>query len=265
MAVAPSPEDIHLWVCDLSDLSDVRRFAQEYDQGRSPSAKAAGANETRKLAKVDALINNAGAMFHDYIESKDGLEMNFALNVAGTYLLTELLLPTLERAEHPRVVTVASGGMLIAGREALAPETAQGPDLVKPASEPDKKTIDGQAQYARNKRCQVALTEHWADKYRDSGIFWSVMHPGWTTTPGLEAAMPEFHSTLKRFLRPLAQGADTIVWLTIADEALQHKQAEFFLDRSPVPKHLWLAGTEYSRSDRDKLVVFLDGLTLQKD
>ena len=38
--------------------------------------------------------------------------MNFAVNVLGTYTMTELMLPLLEKAApDARVITVASGGM----------------------------------------------------------------------------------------------------------------------------------------------------------
>jgi dehydrogenase/reductase SDR family protein 12 len=43
----------------------------------------------------------------------DRLEMNFAVNVAGVYAMTELLMPALNRGSpDSRVITVASGGML---------------------------------------------------------------------------------------------------------------------------------------------------------
>lgn len=43
----------------------------------------------------------------------DRLEMNFAVNVAGVYAITELLMPALNRGSpDSRVITVASGGML---------------------------------------------------------------------------------------------------------------------------------------------------------
>lgn len=40
------------------------------------------------------------------------LELNFAVNVAATYALTELMMPLLEKAApDARVITVSSGGM----------------------------------------------------------------------------------------------------------------------------------------------------------
>lgn len=42
-------------------------------------------------------------------------EMNFAVNVLGTYTITELMLPLLEKAvPDARVITVSSGGMYTA-------------------------------------------------------------------------------------------------------------------------------------------------------
>jgi dehydrogenase/reductase SDR family member 12 len=216
--------------------------------------------------RLDCLINNAGAMVHERADSPNGLERNFAVNVMGTYVLTELLIPALERADHPRVITVSSGGMLLTGREALAPSTMLGDDLVGPAPTAPgaARTIDGQTQYARNKRCQVALTEHWATKYADRNIQWSVMHPGWTSTPGLARSMPDFHSQFSASLRSDMEGADTICWLAIAKSALMHQQAAFFLDRAEVPKHLWFAGTGYSTNDVDKFILELNRLAREK-
>lgn len=235
---------VQLWQCDLSDVRDVHRFVDEWNRRSGGNA-------------LDCLINNAGAMSHKYSKTEDGVERNFALNVLGTYMLTELLRPNLERAEKPRVVTVSSGGMLLAGREALDPSSCEGGDLMS-TDKNGKQFIDGQAQYSRNKRCQVALTEHWARKYCNSPIFWSVMHPGWTSTPGLQKSMPEFFDFFSSSLRPVEHGADTICWLAYADEALENPQAQFFCDRSVVSKHLWLAGTGYSVDDVSALVHYLD-------
>lgn len=36
---------------------------------------------------------------------------------------------------------------------------------------------------------------------------------GWSDTPGLQKAMPSFHSSQSSMLRTTAQGADTIIWM----------------------------------------------------
>jgi dehydrogenase/reductase SDR family member 12 len=257
-AVAPDPAAVTLHVCDLASLADVRRFAGEFRDA------------TRQL---DVLVNNAGLMVHERRETAEGIEMNFGVNVLGTYVLTELLMPCLEAARDARVVCVSSAGMLLAGKEALREGTCVGDDLMKPpvggdrgyeTETPPLPRIDGQAAYSRNKRCQVALTEHWADAHAKSGVRFFVMHPGWASTDGLQNAMPEFHSAFEASLRSAEEGADTIVWLAVADEALKEEDGTFFLDRQSQPKHLWVGGTRYSKEDVAGLVARLNDLARDK-
>lgn len=256
-AAAPDPAAVQLHLCDLASLADVRRFAEEF--------QAADGGAPRKL---DVLVNNAGLMVHERAETADGVELNFGVNVLGTYVLTELLLPCLQAAEDARVVTVSSAGMLLSGRESLREGTCTSDDLVSAPRESAKtdapQEIDGQAAYSRNKRCQIALTEHWAERHGGSGVRFFVMHPGWASTEGLEKAMPGFHSTFSASLRTAEEGADTIVWLAAAEEALKENDGGFFLDRGSQPKHLLIGGTRYSREDVADLVARLDSTAKEK-
>ena len=82
-----------LLTADLSVQADIRRVAQEvrdrYDQ-------------------VDILVNNAGGAFSRREQSADGIELTWATNQLGPFLLTELLLPLLVRAPAGRIVNVVS-------------------------------------------------------------------------------------------------------------------------------------------------------------
>jgi NAD(P)-dependent dehydrogenase (short-subunit alcohol dehydrogenase family) len=51
--------------------------------------------------RLDVLINNAGAFFHHRKESGDGIEMTWALNVLGPFLLTRLLVERLTASAQP--------------------------------------------------------------------------------------------------------------------------------------------------------------------
>jgi len=58
---------------------------------------------------LDVLVNNAGVMTPPkYRETEDGHELQFGTNHLGHFALTGLLLPFLQSAKAPRVVTVAS-------------------------------------------------------------------------------------------------------------------------------------------------------------
>jgi len=159
---------VHLHILDISQPEKVAEFVAEFQSSQE---------------KLDVLVNNAGCMVAARELTKEGLDRNWATNVLGTYLLTTGLLPLLQRADKPRVVTVSSGGMLVQKLTAEDPQSEQ--------MEP----YDGTMAYAQNKRQQVVLTEHWAAQH--PAVHFSVMHPGWADTPAVRTAMPDFH---KRFV-----------------------------------------------------------------
>lgn len=242
IAAATTKGSVTLHLADMGDVASLEKFASEFEG-----------------LDCYCLVNNAGIMCHDRLETKEGVEMNFGVNVLGTFALTEMLMPALKRGGG-RVVTVSSGGMLTAGKESMDVERCQGGDLV---SGDDGGRIDGQAQYARNKRCQVAMTEDWHRRYGGMVKF-SAMHPGWTLTAGLEKSMPEFVDAFRGNLRSLEEGIDTILWLVMSEEAMEFEGGQFFLDRRPQAKHFWLSGTGYQESDVDKFVSYLQTLLSEK-
>ena len=83
LAMAPEP-DVELMVADLSAQAQVRQLASAIHH---------------RYTRLDALINNAGALFSRRQLSQDGLEMTFALNHLAYFLLTNLLLAPLKAAE----------------------------------------------------------------------------------------------------------------------------------------------------------------------
>jgi hypothetical protein len=56
------------------------------------------------------------------------------------------------------------------------------------------------------------------------------MHPGWADTPGVRRSLPGFARIMGPLLRTPEQGADTIVWLAAAPEAVE-SSGRFWLDR----------------------------------
>ncbi|KAL2894457.1 Dehydrogenase/reductase SDR family member 12 [Bienertia sinuspersici] len=207
-------QNVYLEVCDLSSVSEIKSFTAKFSS---------------KGAPLHVLVNNAGILERNCIKSSEGLEMNFAVNVLGTYVMTESMLPLLEKAApDARIITVSSGGMY---------STPLTTDL-----QFSEENFDGVMQYARNKRVQVALTEKWAEKYKDKGIGFYSMHPGWAETPGVSKSLPGFSQRLSGKLRTWEEGADTIIWL-----ALQPKEklmpGGFYFDRAEAPKHLPFVAT----------------------
>ncbi|KAK4784577.1 hypothetical protein SAY86_018945 [Trapa natans] len=217
--------NVHLEVCDLSSINDIKSFAARFSARDVP---------------VHILVNNAGTLENKRITTKEGLEVNFAVNVLGTYTMTELMLPLLEKAAPvARVITVSSGGMY---------STPLTEDLQFSDS-----NFDGAQQYARNKRIQVALTEKWAETYKDKGIGFYSMHPGWAETPGVATSLPGFSQRLAGKLRTKEQGADTVIWLSLQPKNKLVPGA-FYFDRAEAPKHLPFAGSGGSHALVDSII-----------
>ncbi|XP_010671837.2 short-chain dehydrogenase TIC 32, chloroplastic [Beta vulgaris subsp. vulgaris] len=83
---------------DLSSMASVRKFASEFTSSGLP---------------LNILINNAGIMATPFMLSKDKIELQFAINHLGHFLLTNLLLETMKKTVHEsnregRIVNVSS-------------------------------------------------------------------------------------------------------------------------------------------------------------
>jgi len=205
-------DDVQFAIGDLSDPDSLRSFAAWF----------AGRHD-----HVDALVHNAGMLSREFRTTDSGIELTVATHVLGPFLLTQLLLPSLERAGPGRVITVTAGGMY-----------TQRFDVERLEAHAD--AYDGVKAYARAKRAQVVLTHEWARRVAPSRVVFHVMHPGWVDTPGLHESLTTFGHIMGPILRTPQQGADTIVYLAAAAEPLC-SSGRLWLDRAPRHEHkLWL-------------------------
>lgn len=208
------------------------------DLGSLESIREAAATIVDQEAAIDVLVNNAGVLPPARELSADGHELTFATNVLGMVALTEGLLPRLVASAPARVINVSSGGMYTARLDVDDLQT-------------QRKDFDGAAVYAQTKRMQVILTEQWADRLKGAGVVAHAMHPGWVATPGVETSLPRFNRVMGPLLRTPEQGADTIVWLGAADDALR-TTGGFWHDRRERPTHR-VPFTRESAADRQRL------------
>lgn len=143
---------------DLGTLAGVRR----------------GAEQVLQLApKLHVLVNNAGIYASERIVNGDGVEMTFAVNYLGPFLLTELLGPRLtdsveEGGPASRVINVASVAHT-RGRIHMD-------DLALAAS------WTGYAAYAQSKLAQVMHALTLADRHEPSKLLAYSLHPGTVST-----------------------------------------------------------------------------------
>jgi NAD(P)-dependent dehydrogenase (short-subunit alcohol dehydrogenase family) len=88
-------DKVELMMLDTSSFDSIKQFCNEYKS---------------KFQKVDVLIHNAAYFNHgaDYQLSPDNIEITFATNVFGPYLITMLLKDLLARSDDARILNAGS-------------------------------------------------------------------------------------------------------------------------------------------------------------
>ncbi len=195
------------------------------DLGKQDDVRAAATQLAEANPKIHTLIHNAGALFPKRRLAENGTDLAVELMVAAPFLLTGMLLPQLKAAAPGRVLTMSSGGMY---SQPLSVSQLEMPE----------DSYNGAQQYARAKRAQVVLTEMWAQRIDPTQVVFHSLHPGWVDTPGVSEALPGFSKILGplHLLRSPRDGADTMVWLT-ADQAALESSGDFWHDRQVRSTH----------------------------
>jgi NAD(P)-dependent dehydrogenase (short-subunit alcohol dehydrogenase family) len=177
-------------LADLSLLSEMKRVAGEI-----------AAAEPR----IDVLIDNAGALFNSRRETADGLEMTFALNHMGYFVITNLLLPNI--VNGGRIVAVASGAHRAAKLDLDDLQLRNG--------------FGGWRAYANSKLCNILFTRALARRTQ-RGITANCLHPGFVATRFADQS-GGWTQRLAGFAKRLSaitpeEGAKTIIYLASSPE-----------------------------------------------
>jgi NAD(P)-dependent dehydrogenase (short-subunit alcohol dehydrogenase family) len=147
MAEGSGSDSHELLVADLSSLAQVRELAAQV-------------RETTD--SLHALVNNAGVGGSRRTETADGHELHFAVNYLSHFLLTNELLPLLERSAPARIVNVASIGQ--------APIDFDDPMI--------ERGYDPMRAYAQSKLAQISATFELAERLgTGSGVTVNALHP----------------------------------------------------------------------------------------
>jgi retinol dehydrogenase-14 len=211
-------------LADLSSLTQVRSMADRF---------------LEQHARLDVLVNNAGAAFLFRRLSADGYEMTFAVNHLGHFLLTNLLLPALQAAPAARVLTVSSGA-----------HTSQRIDFndlgLAHLYNPWK-------AYGRSKLANVLFSYELARRMASRHVSSNALTPGMVAT--------DIWKKVNRWLTPLIypvvahygltpeQGAQTSIYLATSPE-VEGVSGKYYVNSHPVPssplsydqetaRHLW--------------------------
>ena len=193
------------------------------DLSAQAEIRALAARLVADLPRLDVLVNNVGAWFHRRTIGPDGIEMTWALNHLGQFLLTGLLLDLLGAAEAGRIVNVAS-------------RAHRGPQV-------DFDDPEGSGRYAgwrayqQSKLANILFTYRLAERLGSSPVTANCLHPGFVASrfghnnPGLPRLVAV--ATQRLFAISEEKGAATSHFLAV-DDAVAGVSGRYFVRCRPV-------------------------------
>ncbi|QJD97967.1 SDR family NAD(P)-dependent oxidoreductase [Mucilaginibacter robiniae] len=188
--------------CDLADMQTVKQAADELKG---------------KLFAINTLINNAGGINMHREESKDGIELTFAVNHLGHFLLTLSLMPLLERGQA-RVINVSSEAHKMGKVRMLN-------DI--------QFTRDYSAfkAYALAKLSNIYFAKSLAEKFASKGITAYALHPG-VVKSGFGNELSGWGKFMLWLARPFMispqEGAQTSIYLASEVKLSPKLSGEYF-------------------------------------
>lgn len=192
--------DVRLYDCDLASMQSIKNFAEQVKQD---------------FASLEVLINNAGLWQSKFETSADGIEMTWAVNHLAHFLLTNLLLELLKKANKARIVNVAS-------------DLHQGE--INWQDVEFKKNFSGLNAYKQSKLANILFTRLLAEKLKATNITANALMPGFIATD-IFRKMPSFVRWLiPLFAKTPKQGAETSIYLATSPE-VEGISGEYFKDK----------------------------------
>lgn len=208
--------DIVVLPLDLSSLSSVRNFVSQFHSLNLP---------------LNLLINNAGKFAHQHAISEDGIEMTFATNYLGHFLLTKLLLKKM-------IETAKATG--IQGRIVNVSSSIHGwfsGDMIRYLGQisRDRSHYDATRAYALSKLANVLHTKELAQRLKqmEANVTVNCVHPGIVRTR-LTREREGFITDLvffltSKLLKTIPQGAATTCYVAIHPR-LVNVSGKYFAD-----------------------------------
>lgn len=200
---------VHCLLADFTDLDQVRRLAAEVRQ---------------RFARLDVLVNNAGAFYNRRRETVYGVEMTFLVNHLAPFLLTNLLLDILKDSAPARIVNVSS--------DAHRYDRMNFDDLGF------QRSYSGMKAYARSKLANILFTYELARRLAGNGVTVNALHPGHVATDIWRTDFGAVGPILKGVMRLVAlspeAGADNTIYLASSAE-VEGVSGKYFIKREARP------------------------------
>jgi len=207
-----STAGVELFPLDLSSQSSIREmagaFADRYD-------------------RLDVLINNAGVFTAKRTVTGDGLELMFATNHLGPFLLTNLLLDHLKATDGARILTVTAPSTTKLDFDDLQSENG----------------FQAWTAFGASKMGNLLFTYELARRLEGSGVTANAVHPGLMRSDLMREAPAPLRWLLHLLSAPPEKAAATPIYLASSPE-VAGVSGKFFKNKRPV------ASAPYSH-DRD--------------
>lgn len=176
---------------DLSSLASTREFARTFHE-RYPT--------------LDVLVHNAAASLRTREVTSEGFERQWATNVLGPHLLTQLLLPSLAASGRGRIVvvsTVAAGGLDLADTQYT------------------QRPYNGIGAYRATKQASRMLTWALVARLGDTPVTANALNPGYVLTDltrNVGGPLKVIVTLTSWWAQTALDGADTAIWLAASPE-----------------------------------------------
>ncbi|XP_077248715.1 short-chain dehydrogenase TIC 32, chloroplastic-like [Tasmannia lanceolata] len=191
---------LHVMEMDLSSLNSVASFSRSFNSSDN---------------HLNILVNNAGIMACPFQLSADGVELQFATNHLGHFLLTNLLLDKLkatakETGIEGRIVNVSSMAHRYSSNSAIQFESQK-------LNDPSKyRTYDA---YVRSKLANVLHANELSMRLQEEGcnVTANSLHPGVipTNISRYANSMAIPFALMRPFLKNIAQGSSTTCYVAL--------------------------------------------------
>ncbi|RDY05780.1 Short-chain dehydrogenase TIC 32, chloroplastic, partial [Mucuna pruriens] len=209
---------IHVMELDLSSFSSVRKFVSQFISSALP---------------LNILINNAGIFATPFTLSEDNIELQFATNHVGHFLLTNLLLDIMKKTTHEskkqgRIVYVSSYAHQFSHRGGIPFDKIN-----------DKSSYKKYLAYVQSKLANILHANELARRLKEDGADITVnsLHPGVIVTnifryntvfiviAGVVAKLVGFA------LKNVQQGASTTCYVALHPQ-VEGISGEYFADNN---------------------------------
>ncbi len=184
---------VDLIIADLSSIKSIREGS---------------AFLKSRYQQLHVLVNNAGVVMMERIESVDGFELSFAVNFMGYFVLTYELLDLLKASSPARIVNVAAPAQYF---HALELNDLQW----------EKRPYNGFRVYLTTKFLEIIFTVELARRLSSSGVIANCLHPGGVRT-NIARNWPTWAKPIvqivNQFMASPEKGARTSLYLATSPE-----------------------------------------------